>query len=40
MCRKVLKFLFYLGLILLIIIIGDDETRGWVKEKINALRQA
>lgn len=40
MCRKIFKFLFYLGLIFLIIIIGDDETREWFKKKISSLRQA
>jgi len=40
MCRKILKFLFYLSLIFLIIIVGDDETRAWVKKKVKSLRQA
>jgi len=39
MLRKFLKVLFYLALIFLIVIIGDDETRERFKQKINSLRQ-
>lgn len=39
MFRKFLKLLFYLGLIFLIVIIGDDETREKFKQKIQSLRK-
>jgi len=39
MLRKFLKVLFYLILIFLIVIIGDDETRERFKKKINSLRK-
>ncbi|HLS07040.1 MAG TPA: hypothetical protein VK079_03725 [Bacillota bacterium] len=39
MARRVGKILFYLALICLIVIIGDDETRHRLKAKIGSLKE-